>query len=50
MTEEVVRALERVRNSDAAGIAHQEIYGYDVRVDLAILGRAFMELNHEPRD
>jgi hypothetical protein len=35
-------AAKRVRNSDAAGINHADIYGYDVTFDLATLGRAYL--------
>lgn len=39
------RALQRIYNSDAAGIDHSEIYGYSIDKDLVELGRAYLALH-----
>ncbi len=44
MNEELQAAIERIANSDAAGIAHEAIYGYSVDKDLVVLGREFLKL------
>lgn len=47
MNAELRAAENRVRNSDASGIGHRDIYGYDVEIDLAKLGRAYLA-EHNP--
>ena len=46
MDNELRAAASRVRNSEASGINHHDIYGYSLNVDLAILGRAWLADHH----
>lgn len=42
MVDSVREALFRLRNSDASGINHRDIYGWDADKDLVVLGRAYL--------
>jgi hypothetical protein len=41
--DETKQALARIANSDAAGYAHNDIYGYPIEVEWNLLGRKFIE-------
>lgn len=40
--EEVLFAIDRLRNSDGAAMAHETIYGYSRERDEAVIGRYFL--------
>lgn len=47
LTEKAKEAIERIRNSEASGIGHQDIYGHSIYVDLSVVG---LEVVQQLRD